>query len=65
MRETRKRLSPDISINCVGLVGELKLGTKELTAGDHKFTVEIAGANEKANGRHFAGLDYIRLVPAK
>jgi hypothetical protein len=49
----------------VGLVGELKLGTKELTAGDHKFTVEIAGANEKSNGRYFAGLDYIRLGPVK
>ena len=49
----------------VKLNGEVKLGAKELTAGEHKLTVELVGTNEKTKGRYLAGLDYIRLVPAK
>jgi hypothetical protein len=44
--------------------GELKLGTRDLTAGQHKLTLEITGKNEKARGL-IAGLDYVRLMPAK
>jgi hypothetical protein len=44
--------------------GEMALGTRELTAGQHKFTLEITGKNEKSRGL-LCGLDYVRLVPAK
>ncbi len=35
------------------------LGTHELTAGEHKLTVEIVGANEKAVKGYMFGLDYL------
>jgi hypothetical protein len=41
---------------------ELKLGTHELTAGDHKLTIEIAGANAQAVKSYMFGLDYVRLI---
>jgi hypothetical protein len=44
--------------------GELDFGTHVLTAGRHKLTVEIAGANEKAAKSYMAGIDYVRLEPA-
>jgi hypothetical protein len=44
--------------------GELDLGARDLTAGEHKLTLEIVGANPAAKG-HCAGLDYIRLEPEK
>jgi hypothetical protein len=44
--------------------GELVLGTVELTAGEHQFTVEITGANAKAKKAYMFGLDYLRLQPA-
>ncbi len=37
------------------------LGTHELSAGEHRLTVEIIGANEKAVKRHMFGLDYLKL----
>ncbi|MBV9868786.1 MAG: DUF2961 domain-containing protein [Abitibacteriaceae bacterium] len=45
--------------------GELPLGTVDLTAGEHKLTAEIVGANEKADKAYLFGLDYIKLEPAK
>ena len=45
--------------------GEISLGTMELSAGEHKLTVEIVGANEKAIKSYMFGLDYVRLQGAK
>lgn len=39
---------------------EQKLGT--LTAGSHKLTIRILGANPSAVQKHYVGLDYLRLV---
>jgi len=35
-----------------------------LTAGQHKLTVEITGANDKAIKVYMFGLDYVKLAPA-
>ncbi len=43
----------------------LALGTHELTAGEHKLTIEITGANPRAVKRHMFGLDYLKLDPAE
>ena len=43
--------------------GPLAMGTRELTGGQHKLTVEITGANEKAVKSYMFGLDYVRLEP--
>ncbi|MDH7601395.1 MAG: DUF2961 domain-containing protein [Armatimonadota bacterium] len=40
---------------------EITLGTMQLAAGEHKLTVEIVGANEKAAKAYMFGLDYIKL----
>jgi len=45
--------------------GPLDLGTHELPKGEHKLTLEIVGANEKAVKDYMAGLDYIKLEPAR
>jgi hypothetical protein len=44
--------------------GEIKLGTRDLTAGPHKLGLEVTGTNAKSRGT-LVGLDYLRLVPAK
>ncbi|MDQ3813061.1 MAG: DUF2961 domain-containing protein [Armatimonadota bacterium] len=41
--------------------GLLSLGTRDLTAGEHKFTMEIVGANEKAAPGYMVGLDFVKL----
>lgn len=41
--------------------GPLKLGNLELKKGDHRLTLEIVGANEKAVKAYMAGLDYVKL----
>ena len=41
------------------------LDIHELTAGQHKLTVEIVGSNEKAKGRTPFGLIRLVLEPAK
>ena len=41
--------------------GALDFGTQELTKGEHKLTLEIMGANEKAVKAYMAGLDYVKL----
>jgi hypothetical protein len=43
--------------------GVLALGTQDLTAGEHKLTVEITGANERAVKAYMFGLDYVKLEP--
>ena len=43
--------------------GPLDLGAHELTAGEHKLTVEITGANRKAVKAYMVGLDYVKLEP--
>jgi hypothetical protein len=43
---------------------ELSFGVHELAKGDHKLTVEVVGANEKAVKSHMFGLDYVLLKPA-
>ena len=45
--------------------GGLDLGTRELSMGEHKLTVEIIGANPKALKSFMVGLDYVKLVEAK
>jgi hypothetical protein len=45
--------------------GEMDLGTRELSAGEHKLTVEITGANPQAVKSYMLGLDYLKLVEAK
>jgi len=44
--------------------GAMDMGVHELTAGQHRLTFEIVGANPKASKRHMVGLDYVKLVPA-
>ena len=44
--------------------GELDLGTRQLAAGDHVLSVEILGANPKADKSYMFGLDYLKLTPA-
>jgi hypothetical protein len=41
------------------------LGVHELTQGDHKLTIQIKGANEKAVKRHMFGIDYLIFEAAK
>jgi hypothetical protein len=41
--------------------GELKLGQFSLAAGEHRLSVEIIGANEKAKKSYMFGLDYLKL----
>ena len=45
--------------------GPLTLGTLDMTAGPHKLTIEITGANEKAVKAYMVGLDYVKLDAPK
>ena len=45
--------------------GELDLGARGLSAGEHRLTVEITGANLKAVKSFMAGLDYLKLAEVK
>jgi hypothetical protein len=45
--------------------GPVNLGTHELSAGEHKLTVEITGANPSAVKAYMFGLDYVKLEPAQ
>jgi hypothetical protein len=42
--------------------GVLELGKHELSAGNHKLTIQIAGANPAAAKAYMVGLDYVRLT---
>ena len=54
----------DLFNNGVITTGEIVLGHVELTAGRHLLSLEITGANPKAEPRHMVGVDYVRLEPA-
>jgi hypothetical protein len=41
--------------------GPLDLGTHELKKGEHRLSLEILGANEKAVKAYMAGLDYVKV----
>lgn len=43
--------------------GLLALGLRELTAGEHKLSLEIVGANDKAVKSYMVGLDYVKIEP--
>ena len=43
----------------------ISLGTHELNEGEHKLTVEIIGANEKAKKSYMFGIDYVKLTLTK
>ena len=43
--------------------GELTLASGALSAGTHRLTFEIKGANPSALKAYMVGLDYLRLVP--
>ncbi len=45
--------------------GVLNFSARELTAGVHKLSVEILGANPKAVKSYMFGLDYVRLQPVE
>jgi hypothetical protein len=53
----------DLYNKAVGPTGSLALGEHDLTAGEHKLTVEIVGANDKAIKSYMFGLDYVKLDP--
>jgi len=60
-----KPLGEPIDLFNDGVVARLyKLGTHQLTAGQHRLTVEITGANPDAVKRHMFGIDYLKLEPA-
>jgi len=42
--------------------GEVSLGRMDLAKGNHRLTVEIIGANDKAIKAYMFGLDYVRLA---
>jgi hypothetical protein len=44
--------------------GQLALGTMDLAAGEHRFTMEIIGKNQ-ASAAYVVGIDYVKLEPAK
>lgn len=41
--------------------GPVAFGRQDLTAGEHRLTIEILGANDKAIKNYMAGLDYVKL----
>jgi hypothetical protein len=51
----------DLYNNGVVPADEIELGGFELAKGENKLTVEIVGANEKADKAYMFGLDYLKL----
>lgn len=43
--------------------GVLNLGQRKLSAGKHRLSIEIVGANASATKAYMVGLDFVRLVP--
>ena len=62
-----EKLGPPVDLFHDGVIpsGELDLGTRYLTAGDHALAVEIIGANPQAAKGFLFGLDYMKLVEMK
>ncbi len=48
---------------CEAPCGPISLGARDLTAGNHRLSVEIVGANEKAKKGYMFGLDQIMVSP--
>jgi hypothetical protein len=55
----------DLFHDGVIVTGELDLGTQAFSAGEHKLSVEITGANPNAVKSYMFGLDYVKLAEAK
>jgi hypothetical protein len=53
----------DLYRKAVRPTGVLAMGEHDLTAGEHKLTVEIVGAREEAIKSYMFGLDYVKLDP--
>ena len=53
----------DLYHRSVVATGQLDLGVRELSAGEHKLEVEILGANPAAIKSYMFGLDYVKLQP--
>jgi hypothetical protein len=53
----------DLYHSSVVPTGLLSFGNRQLKAGQHKLTIEVLGANEKAIKNYMSGLDYIKLEP--
>jgi len=45
--------------------GEISLGTREMKAGLNQLVLELLGANQEATPGNMAGIDHLRLVPAR
>jgi hypothetical protein len=61
-----QKLGNTIDLYNAAVVGTrlIPLGTHDLSAGEHKLTVEIIGANEQAVKSYMFALDYLKLDPA-
>lgn len=63
---TRQAHRPiDLYIPQVVPTGEIDLGTQNLTAGEHRLSIGIVGANPAATKAYMVGLDYARLEPVQ
>lgn len=61
-----KKLGAPIDLFNNGVVTKVyDLGTHGLTAGQHRLSAAITGANPKAVKSHMFGIDYLKLVPAE
>jgi hypothetical protein len=49
----------------VETTGRLNFGSRTLSAGKHKLTIEIVGANAAAAKSYMVGLDYVLLTPSE
>jgi hypothetical protein len=45
----------------MGATGPISLGAKDLSAGDHKLTIEVTGANEGTRKENQVRMDYVKL----
>src|SRR5262249_50619549 len=53
----------DLYDRSVVLSGAVSMGKHQLSSGEHKFSVEILGANPKSITNYMFGLDYVKLEP--
>lgn len=65
LRLDGKPLGAPIDLYAPGVVttGVMDLGRHQLTAGEHRLTLEIVGANPHAHPAFLVGLDYVELGP--
>ena len=62
-----QKLGEPVDLYHAGVIpsGELAFGVHDLSAGEHKLTVALTGANEQAVKSYMFGLDYLKLVEVK